>query len=297
MPRFTSFVIACLLLAGCSSGPAAATAPNGSTVGPDETVAATQADDGLPTRQPSGAKVRIINAYVPLSGQPGPIDIYPAEWVLEGAKPLISVPFGTASDFFDPTVSDASGNMALSAYRSGETGNGNEVASQTETLKGGEIITMIVTTGQNLQSGGDRYGGMQVFFSDTSGGVFGQASPEPGKGVVIVSSVGIENIMAKPDAEHWYLSTGNGCTKSIGDSQDTLTGNGPGSGATYSLTPGTYSASIVSVPGSSQDFPTCTGPSIVGSVPLTVTADRSVLLFIYAAKQGDLKTMVLPLDH
>ena len=70
-----------------------------------------------------------------LTAEPGPIDIYPDPWVDAGAKPLISIPYGTVSDYFDPTVADEQGDMFLSAYRSGETGNGNALADQTETLK------------------------------------------------------------------------------------------------------------------------------------------------------------------
>ncbi len=300
MIRIAPIALACMLLAGCSSAPTG-TADGGAEAPasqPDDLAATQPPDAAGPAGRPSGAKVRIVNTYVPLTGEPGALDVYPAEWVLEGAKPLLSVPYGTASDFFDPTVFDDAGDMALSAYIAGETGNGNEVASQTETLKGGEIITMVVTTGSNEKPNGGRYGGMQVFFHATKGVEFGQPTPAPGKALLVVSTVGLELIMAKPDDQTLYLKIDGaaGCTKAIGDDQYTLTGVGPGSSTAFQLDPGTYSAAIYAQPSSSAEPPTCTGTPFVKDIALTVAGDQTTLLEIFGPKESDIRSLVLPLD-
>jgi len=248
--------------------------------------------------RPSGAKVRIVNTYVPLTGDPVALDIYAAPWVSEGARPLLSVPFGTASDFFDPTVSDDAGDMFLSAYVAGETGNGNAVADQTETLKGGEIITMLVATGSNPKPNGGRYGGIQVYFHAAKGGTFGQQTPEPGKGVLFVSTLGLENILANPEANDLYLklSGDSGCTNPVDANGNTLAGVGPGQSTPLVVAPGTYTAAIYSVPSSSSVLPSCTGTPLLKDIAVTIAADQTTMLVIYGAKETDLRTLVLPFD-
>jgi len=54
---------------------------------------------------------------------PGPIDVYAAPWAGDGDNPLLSVPYGTVSEYFDPTVSDDAGDMFLSMYWAGTKGN------------------------------------------------------------------------------------------------------------------------------------------------------------------------------
>jgi hypothetical protein len=301
MSRLGPVALVCLLLLGaCSGGPSTDGDGAGATglASSDDPFGLPSQDFSAPTGRPSGAKVRILNAYAPLTGEPGPIDVHAAPFVLEGAQPLLSIPYGTVSDYFDPTVADDAGDMFLSMYRAGETGNGNALITQTETLKGGEIMTMVVTTGGNEMSGGGRFGAIQVFFHAASGGTFGQATPEPGKGLLIVSTVGLEQILPDPGAAGLYLkvSGDSGCTKAIGNDEFTLSAAGPGSATPYSLDPGSYTAAIYSIPNSSGDFPQCTGTPFVGDIAVSISADQTSLLEVYGPTADDIRTMVLPFD-
>jgi hypothetical protein len=301
--RTLSLIAAGALVVGCSSGgsgssaaPAAAGAPGGAE--PSMAAGIGGGTGGVPGgRQPSGARVRIVNAYAPLDGEPGPIDIYASPWAGEGDTPLLSVPYGTASPFFDPTVSDDAGDMALSAYWAGTQGNGNELISQSETLKGGEVITFIVTTGSSSQASGRPYGQIQAFFAKANGGTFGQATPEPGKALLVVDTVGIDNVLPSTNGSTWYLGIGDGCTKTIGDSDDTLTAAGPGSAGTYQLDPGSYKGSIYSEASDFNGLPTCDGSPLVGNVDVQAVADQTTILLVYAPKDGDIRTLVVPLDE
>jgi hypothetical protein len=302
MRRTLSLIAACILVAGCSSGGSAPTgagpgsgAPGGAE--PSSSTGVPAASFQQPAgHRPSGAKVRIVNAYTPLNGDPGPIDIYAAPWAAEGDTPLLSIPYGTASAYFDPTVADDAGDMFLSMYWAGTQGNGSELISQTETLKGGEVITFIVTTGDSMQDSGRRFGAIQSFFQKASGDTFGQATPAPGKALLVVDTNGIDQVIAAPDKATWFFSAGTGCTKGITDDANTLTGAGPGSAGTYQLDPGAYTGSIHAYAKDDSSVPTCDNPAILGNLAIQVAADQTAILLIYAPKDGDLRSLFIPLD-
>ena len=246
MRRLLSLVAVGALLAACG-GPAGNGGPTGGpeTAGPG---APTDAGDGGSAGRPSGARVRIVNVY---NGGPtaASIDVYAAPWVLDGATPLLTVPYGTASEFFDPTVADDQGNMFLSFYRHGETGNGTEVMSQTETLKGGEVITYVLMSDAEARDDGTPKLYLQALFHGSTGGVLA-ATAAPGNGVILVNMHGLEPAVAKPaDGGSWFMSTGVGCTKAIGNDEFTLDAAWPGDGTRYELAAGRLHPLVPPVPG------------------------------------------------
>ncbi len=301
MRRTMSLIVACVLVVGCSSGgsgPPAGASSSGSSGGaaPDAS-AGVPAGGGLSAGQrASGAKVRIVNAYAPLNGDPGPIDVYAAQWASPGDTPLLSVPYGTASAFFDPTVSDAAGDMSLSFYWAGTTGNGGQLASQDETLKGGEVITFILTTGDTTQDSGRRFGEIQPFFQQSSGGTFAHTTPAPGKALLVVDSTGLDQVLPATADSTWYFSTGSGCTKTVSDDANSLTAAGPGGTGTYQLDPGSYTGSIHAYASDATDLPTCDNSPLIGNIAIKAIADRTVVLLIYGPKDGDFRTLLIPLD-
>ncbi len=303
MRRTMSLLLTVVLVVGCSSGgsgPAAGASSSGSSGG-----AASSANVGVPAgggglsagQRASGAKVRIVNAYAPLNGDPGPIDVYAAPLASPGDTPLLSVPYGTASAFFDPTVSDAAGDMSLSFYWGGTTGNGSQLASQDETLKGGEVITFILTTGDTTQDSGRRFAEIQPFFQQSSGGTFAQTTPAPGKALLVVDSNGFDQVLPAAANSTWYFSTGNGCTKTVGDDANSLTAAGPGGTGTYQLDPGSYTGSIHAYASDATDLPTCDNSPLIGNIAVKAIADRTVVLLIYGPKDGDFRTLFIPLDN
>ena len=159
-------------------------------------------------------------------------------------------------------------------------------------------MTMILATGENPKTDGARYGALQVFFHAAKSGTFGQATPEPGKAVLFVSTIGLDQILAHPDANNLYLKLSGdpGCTKAIGDDQYTLTGVGPGSSTGFSVAPGAYTAALYAVPNPAADFPACTGTPFVKDIAVTLTADQTTLLEFYGPKETDIRSLVLPFD-
>ena len=291
MRRLLSLVAVGALVAACG-GP---TGNNGQSAGTGTAGPGSPTDaggDGGGRGRASGAKVRIVNVYNGGSTAAS-IDVYAAPWVLSGATPLLSVPYGTASEFFDPTVSDEQGNMFLSFYRHGETGNGTEVMSQSETLKGGEVITYVLMSDAEMRDDGTPKLYFQALFHGSSGDVL-TATPKPGDGVILVNMHGLEPAVAKPvDGGSWFLSTGKGCTKAIGNDEFTLDAAWPGDGTRYEVAPGDYSLSFH--PSPVGDFPDCSTTPRLAGVKVSVVGGATTLVIAYAPSATELKTMVLSL--
>lgn len=246
----------------------------------------------------SGAKVRVFNAYVPLDGStPGPIEIYSHAWATAADEPLISVPYGTLSEFFDPGVYDERGDTFIAVYWAGTSGDENSLISKSETLKTGDVITYLVTPSSNKQNSGRRYATLQSFAHGEVELPFGADTPTAGKAILVVDSVGVEAVLSEPNRSSFYFSLGDGCAKAAGDSEFFLTAVGPATSGTYVLDPGAYNASIHEQLQSDEgDAPNCDGDPIAGDIALDLSADQAALLFLYAPEDRDFKTAFIPLD-
>lgn len=289
MRRLLSLVAVGALVAACG-GP---TGNTGQTSGTGTVAPGSPTDAGGGSGgRASGAKVRIVNVY---NGGPtaASIDVYAAPWVVSGATPLLSVPYGTASEFFDPTVADEQGDMFLSFYRHGETGNGTEVMSQTETLKGGEVITYVLMSDAETRDDGTPKLYLQSLFHGSTGGVL-SATPQPGNGVILVNMHGLAPAVPKPgDGGSWFMSTGKGCTKAIGNDEFTLDAAWPGDGTRYELAPGDYTLSFH--PSPVGDIPDCSTTPTLAGVRAKVNAAETTLVVAYAPSATDIRTIVLSL--
>jgi hypothetical protein len=103
-------------------------------------------------------------------------------------------------------------------------------------------------------------------------------------------------VLTAPDSTTWYFSAGTGCTKAINDDANTLSGVGPGGGSTYQLDPGSYTGSIHAYASDDTTIPTCDNPALVGNLAIKAVADQTAILLVYAPKDGDLRTLLIPLD-
>jgi hypothetical protein len=290
MRRLLSLFAVGVLVAACGGGGGGGTTPTGA-VQATEPGATVDTGNVSPGGRPSGAKVRIVNVYN--GGDKAPsIDVYAAPWVNAGATPLLTVPYGTATEFFDPTVADDAGDMFLSFYRHGETGNGTEVMSQGETLKGGEIITYLLMSDAELRDDGSPKLYLQSLYHAPGGNQF-LATPGPGQGSLLVNMHAIEPAVATPEGTSWYLSAGQGCKKTINDSADTLTAAGPGDGSQYLFDAGTYTLSLH--PATSDVFPDCSTKALISGIPFTIATGTTSVLVVYAPSATNVTSMVLPL--
>lgn len=276
-------VLLALLTAACGTGDpgipgGTPTAPTGGGPG------ATPAGPG------SGAQARIVNLHVPAKGEPGPVDVYLKPFALEGDKPAFSVPYGEIGAFFDPDP-DGDTNVFLSVYRPGETGNGNSIMSWTETVAKGDTMTFVLSTGENLDADGNRFGQLQTFDHVVTGDV---PRPTAGSALLMVNTVALENVTSDMDDYYMLVSAGgSGCANAF---YDTDGGRGLlGRQLDYLLPPGSTAISFHRYPsdGSGGD---CSETPFLADVPVTLAADERVLLLLYAPKADDYRTLLVPLE-
>jgi hypothetical protein len=149
-----------------------------------------------------------MNAYAPLNAPPGPVDVYSGFSAAADQQPLLTVPYGAISDWFDPGVFDDQGDANVSYYPAGKKGRDDQLMSKSETLKGVEQVTAFLTTGSYTAPSGANLGQLTENFEKGSQGGF--ASPVPGKANVLTFSSGLENTMSKKDRT-WFLSAGSAC--------------------------------------------------------------------------------------
>jgi hypothetical protein len=225
-----------------------------------------------PRLRPSGAQVRIVNAYAPTRGVPATLAIYPGSIWSEGDTALVSVPYGSASPLFDPTVADEDGNMILHAYLAGDTAKANRVSSWTATLKGGERITYVLTSAKPAQDSGRASASLQIYEHEVTGDM---PRPGPGNGLLMVQGAALYQVLGEDT--QFYLSVGRGCVKSYYEEAPGSVPVQHMSGPEYLLDPGEYT---VSLHPADQFPPTCTSAPVVGNIPVKVRAgERSILLF------------------
>jgi hypothetical protein len=300
--RRMSLVAIALTLAACSGGSAAtgSPAPNQTGSTPPATAGASAADPGTAAPggasgfdgKPSGTKVRVFNAYMDPVGTGVGLDLYPVPYITEATKPLLSVPFGTLSPVFDPLKSDDAGNSFLVGYATGEFGNGNEVMSLSNTLKGNEVILYLVARGTG-QMGNGRAGALSETIYDPTAGGSSSTPPPAGKGRVLISASGLDQTFSKDLA--WSVSFGDGCTLGPDDTQYASQLVSPGtSGSVYELKPSTYTMSLHTYT-SGGDIPTCKDKPVF-EVQVPVVDGKVVEVFLWATKKDALQAAVIPLS-
>lgn len=266
-----------------------ATAPTTGTTG--------RTRGGQPLGRPSGARVRVVNAYVPLDDAPGPIEVYSHAWASEGDKPLMRVPYGGVSEFFDPTVYDDDGNTFIAIYWPGTQGDGNALISATETLHEGDVVTYVLTTGSSEQESGRRFGAMRTFFhGQLADSLPGDADPE-GKAILVVDSTGMDQVLSSPEESSFFFSVGDGCAKAAGDSDFSLTAIGPGTSGTYLLDPGSYSGSIHEHARDDSDVPSCDDDPVLEDLEIDAAPDEEALLLFYASEDREFDALFVPLER
>jgi hypothetical protein len=283
-----SILLASLLLAACSGSPAGGGDPAGGDP-PDDGGSSGGSSGQAAEGRPSGALIRIFNAYTPMNGEPGPVDVYTQAFVLEGAKPKLTIPYGTMSELFDPTVRDDLGNTHFSMYWAGTTGNGVALMSQSATLTGGEVITYFLTTAEATQESGRRFGALQAFPHQPPEDAVDPNYAPPGKGLLIVTSVGLDHVLSDPSSYRLFFGVGSGCLKAIHDQDFALTSVGPGTQGKYALDPGSYKGAV-------YDDDQCAKNPIVQDVAIEIAADSRNVMFVYAPKDGDFRAAVFPLE-
>ncbi len=246
-----------------------------------------------PTNRPSGAQLRVVNLYTPVTSEPGAIDVYGEVFVDSSSSPIVSVPYGTVSAFVDPTAMDEDGNGFLTFMPAGVTDDASALMSKSETFKPGQIITIFLATSGLLDGG---FGASSHYFGHhpEAGGL--ADTPAPGKGLLTVVSTGLDAILSDVSSQSWFVSFGNGCEPGLGNApgSGSTSAVSPGqTGATYEIEPGQHTVTIHAHP--SDQAPDCSTPPIA-EAQVEAKSGVTDVLFLYAPKDGDLRSIMVPLE-
>jgi hypothetical protein len=304
--RARTVLLTALFVAGCGGGGAAATnqpvasqgQPSGGAVPtlaggqPASTdVTASPGGNGQPgSIRASGAKIRVVNLYNDGSAAPGPIDVY-GDFQANGA-PLMSVAYGTASDWFDPGILDDQRNAEITFFPAGKHTQADLLIDQGETLKGTERITMIVGTGDSKKADGTSFGQLEVEFENST--LNPLPTPHANQSLVEVDALSLDTWpgagSTAPDG-YMYLSVGAGCLKNVGNEDDNTVGVQPLSAhrgsAQFSIPAGAQKLSL-------HPSDACTDTSPYPSIAVDIAAGQSARLLLYSANGKDLNTLVVP---
>jgi hypothetical protein len=292
-------LIVVLMAAACGGGSTATTAPTlgtppsappGVSTAPSLVIPTLPplGGGGGPALKPSGATMRVANLYTPATGEPPALDIYSGTSAQYGTL-VASVPYGTISDWFDPGVLDASGDASLTWYVHGKTGQNDDIGNQTETLKGGEQITVFIAAGDadNKNSSGIQFARWKVFFDN--GADFPLPSPVAGKAIVMADGIGLSAVPGTSET-FLYMSVDGECLPNVeGGSQGTPQPWGPGSQQSY-LAPAGSKEMHIELPGT-NGIPDCKSNGKFPPFKYDVAAGERAWLAFYSPDGKTLKAL------
>ncbi len=289
-----ALVLVGAMLAACSAGGPPTAAPGDGGV-PDasalDSLLGAILGGAESTNQPSGAKVQVFNAYAPKTGAPPAVDVYVDAVVTSSSKPIATVPYGTMSSLFDPGEADSSGNTTLTFMPAGVTDQSKRLMVQPLTVASGAVYTVFLTTAAPMGDGS--YGGQTSIYSNSPSFDSVDATPPPGKGVLIVLSSGLDQTLASPDASSWYVSFGHGCDPGLGNDPGSMSTVDPGTtGTAFAMDPGSVTVTIHTTSPSAQAD--CSGTPIA-SASVTAKAGVTDVLLLYG-KDGDIRAEMVPLE-
>jgi hypothetical protein len=289
------FLVMVIVAAACGSGSTPTTAPTipGSTAASSFVVPtlppASTGGGGLGNNlKPSGAKMRIANLYTPATGTPPALDVY-GGFNAQAGPLLVTVPYGTISDWFDPGVLGDNGDASLSWYPQGKTGPDDSIGTQTETLKGGEVITMFIGAGDadNKTQSGLQNSRWKVFFEKATD--FPLPSPIAGKAVLMADGLALGAVPGTSET-FLYVSVDGTCLPDVeGTSDNTAQPFGPQSQQNYVAPAGSKDA-YIEVPGE-NGAPDCTSKGTLTPIHYDVAAGERAWLMFYSPDGKTLKVL------
>jgi hypothetical protein len=293
-----ALLLVVLLVAACGGGSTPTPAPTlgglggstapGSTSAPATPVATNPGSDVKPFRSSGGTQLRVVNLYNDASGKPSSIDIY-GDFNAQAGSLLKTVPYATATDWFDPGVLDDQGDAEWSFYPTGKTTDDDQIGNQSETLDGTERITLVIAAGENKGSTGTQLARWKAMYEN--GKTFPlPTAPTSADAVLMTDGIGL---MAFPGTTEtfMYLGVDGKCLPSVdsgvdGGGQPT----GPSSQQSYIFPAGSHAVSLY------LGQTDCTGKAAYPDVTVNLKAGQREFLFFYSEDGKTLKTLQLPVE-
>ncbi len=236
------------------------------------------------------ARVRFVNLFTNATYPANDIDVYQGFGADDPCgKKLATVKFGAASDYIDVTASDSSGNWTATAFVGG-TGKDHKIIDQSETWKGGEVVTIVFQgadpsndTGLPPSAGGD-----QAFYETGTPSTPAAVTAVPGKAVIGAAATSLQYVV-KDGAWFAGLVGGTGCLTSTEDTDSSKAEIGGTSLVQYPTAPGALKLGFYDAKG------TCSGTPAIGPASFDAAAGSRTFVFAYGSDPKNLKLLVLPL--
>ena len=257
--------------------------------------------------------VRVVNLYLPKgSDTPSPIEVWSGP-PADGGKKLTTVPYGQASAYFAPQVSNpgqgASGagvEYSLSLYAAGHLATDDELISQNERSAPGEKLTMVATPGDPDSTGAT----LQVLTDDLGSAPQGSGfttvslpPPSSGTAVLSINATALQyrnggsgvSLTASTTAGKClaYLDPDTGKVHDMSsDTTDMIGGTGS---LAYPLSPG--ASFRLDEPKDQESLSdACAGPPLAGPFAPGLIAGQRAYGFLYGINLKSAKLLVVPVS-
>lgn len=250
---------------------------------------------------PSNTRWRVANLMT-RDGEPLDVDVVSqnAQENLQTAYVLrATVPYGEASDFFDPGLAELGGDhyVVMDIRAHGEQTTLISAASR-DSMEPNDSATVIVTADELF----DQMAPSQmIFFHDLRN--FALDAFDPAKGTVIVMAWGVPEPDDGSDGDEYLYAAvgGDSCLPNAQAGDQEFTFGQPIALGTSGLNP------MAVDPGSHQltfhrqdpgeDFAQCQNDAVGPSVPIEVGAGEHVLVLLYGTSVDEMQPLVLPGDE
>lgn len=278
-----------------ASGCPAGTPPPTATPGPPTATPAGPRVD--PADLPStGARARVVNLYSE-NGQPVTVDVYAymysaAEMNEVGAL-VATVPYGTASEWFNPGLLeypfDSVPGTKVTIVRQGDQPNTFDPLVSVTELLGAETLTTIAVWQEEVFEGQPDAWAQTIYAQHPD---YEVPQAPPGAALLISRDVGMR---AEGDAPFMYASAGDGCLESpLGRTYPDIPNVQPISNDLL-LPLGERALTVHVEP--LGELPTCKTDPLGAGVPLTVAAGERYLAFPYRLPgDTEVSLLVVPFD-
>jgi hypothetical protein len=257
---------------------------------------ATQGEGGgnLTSLSPSGAKLRIANFYRDASGKGTDLDVYGDFDATHGPK-LITVPYGTVSDFFDPGQIDAQGDADWTFYPAGKTERDDQIGGQTETLKSTDVITMAIGDGEstNKSPNGTQLGRWKTFFETDANNPL-PTPPAATDAELMVDGIALSAMPGSTDTFVYTGVDGTCLPSSDGGAPEGGQPWGPESQQNYVYPAGSHAVSLHFA--GANGAPDCKAKSPYPDTTVDLKAGQKAWLFYYTPDDKTLKSLLVPVQ-
>lgn len=237
-----------------------------------------------------GAKLRVVNFYLPEDGKPVTLDVLPGLAIgdQDGVEPIHTLELGESTDYFAPPASGDAAAMAF--FAEGARAVDAKLMQYENILPAGAQWTVVLSRGDSLDDTPSL--ALQVFddLPDETNGYYDIPAPAAGKGQIVGSAVALVNVMDQDNDSFQYGIPGQGCLAAPDDGLNVNVGGT--SQVPFDVDPGTVQIAAYDP---EQDI-SCSGEPALDPVEVEIAAGERVYVLAWSRTDdpADRELFVLP---